>query len=461
MKAIILAAGDSERLHLSTNHQPKPLINLLGLKLIERVIKTAKQVSINEFIIVVGFQGYKIKNYLGDGNKYDVKIDYIDNKRWNEENGLSLLSTKNLVEDNFILLMADHIFDVRILKEIIRYNLTTSVVLAIDKKKPNEGDTIVIEEKGKIKHIGKELTNSNAIDTGIFLCSPKLFSYAEEAINEGKTELSAVIQRAADYNDAEIFDITTIDTYISKMRQDVELWWLDIDTSEDLNRAKHMIIENASKNPSDVLATYIHKPIENKIVSYIANFKISPNQITIFANILAYTATILFFTGFLLYASIITFLVGIVDGLDGKLARVKLQSTKLGLLEHSFDLLFEFSWIVALSLFLFRSTEDATALFLALLIIVCVSFYRHIYDQFRKASGISLDDFGYFERKFKRIAGRRNLFNVSILSGILIGKPIFGLYFIAFHALLTAVIYASRAIKHLRFLDATDSKSMS
>lgn len=102
------------------------------------------------------------------------------------------------------------------------------------------------------------------------------------------------------------------------------------------------ILENASKNPSDFLAYYVHKPIENKLVAFISNFNITPNQLTIIVNILAYTVTALFFLGHLLPASILSFVVGIVDGLDGKLARVKLKISKLGSLEHSFDLLFEF-----------------------------------------------------------------------------------------------------------------------
>lgn len=184
-------------------------------------------------------------------------------------------------------------------------------------------------------------------------------------------------------------------------------WWIDIDVEKDLIKAKQMIIENASKAPSDALAYYVHKPIENKLVAFVSNFNITPNQLTIIVNILAYTVTALFFFGYLLPASILTFVVGIADGLDGKLARVKLKTSKLGSLEHSFDLLFEFSWFIALSWFLYQSTGSNTALLLCLFIILFIAFYRHVYDQFRRAMGRSLDDSGGFERKFRRIAGRK------------------------------------------------------
>ncbi|MCK4397105.1 CDP-alcohol phosphatidyltransferase family protein [candidate division WOR-3 bacterium] len=237
------------------------------------------------------------------------------------------------------------------------------------------------------------------------------------------------------------------------MRKKIKPWWIDIDVEEDLRKAKKMIIENASKSPSDALAYYVHKPIENKLVAFVSNFNITPNQLTIIVNILAYTVTVLFFFGYLLPASILSFVVGIADGLDGKLARVKLKTSKLGTLEHSFDMLFEFSWFIALSWFLFSSTQSATPLILCIFIILFIVFYRHVYDQFRKAMGKSLDDAGNFERIFRRVAGRRNLYNISILVGILLGVPLYSLIFILFHSGITAIVYSARAMKHMYVTD--------
>jgi phosphatidylglycerophosphate synthase len=341
--------------------------------------------------------------------------------------------------------MCDHIFDDRILKELIDYDIKSSVVLAIDRREPLPEDTKVLEREGKIVDIGKDIEKSNCVDTGIFLCSPKIFFYIEEAVKEGREELADGIARA----DAEIFDISRIESYASKMRKEIRPWWVDIDREKDLAKAKEIIIENASKNPSDILAYYVHKPIENRLVSYISNFSITPNQLTILINVLAYTVTILFFLGYLLPASILTFVVGIADGLDGKLARVKLMTSKLGSLEHSFDLLFEFSWFIALSWFLFNSTRDATPLILCIGIIILIAFYRHVYDQFRRAMGRSLDDSGDFERIFRRIAGRRNLYNIPILVGILLGTPLYSLIFILFHSGITAIVYSACAMKNM------------
>lgn len=175
---------------------------------------------------------------------------------------LFFLKAKELLNEKFVLLMSGHIFDARILRELLNYDTRSSVVLAVDRRKPLQGDTRVLERKGRIVEIGKNIRESNCIDTGIFLCSAKIFSYIEEAVKEEREELADGIANTAKNLDAEIFDITQIESCASKMRKGIRPWWIDIDTRKDLIRAKEIIIENASKNPSDALACYVHKPIE-------------------------------------------------------------------------------------------------------------------------------------------------------------------------------------------------------
>jgi hypothetical protein len=66
---------------------------------------------------------------------------------------------------------------------------------------------------------------------------------------------------------------------------------------------------------------------------------------------------------------------------------------------------------------------------------------------------VSLDTYGRFERAFRRIAGRRNIYNIYIFFGVLFDLPLFALYAITFHSALTAVVYASRASVHLHASD--------
>jgi len=75
--------------------------------------------------------------------------------------------------------------------------------------------------------------------------------------------------------------------------------------------------------------------------------------------------------------------------------------------------------------------------------------YRYCYDIFGSTMGKSLDIYGSFERVFRRVAGRRNLYNMHILTAILLGVPGYALVSITVHAALTAIIYAWRTAVHL------------
>jgi phosphatidylglycerophosphate synthase len=207
------------------------------------------------------------------------------------------------------------------------------------------------------------------------------------------------------------------------------------------------------KGASDFLAYYIHQPVENKLVSYLMNTRVTPNQVTVATNIVAYTVTFLYLIGWLLEGSILSFIVGIMDGIDGKLARAKDMSTNLGKLEHAFDLLYEFSWIIALSLILTQTTGSSMPLLYGLSSVVIISFYRMVYDTFGRAVGMSLDNYASFERVFRRVAGRRNLYNIHILAFILLSKPELCLTTITVHAMITAIIYTIRVGYHLNKMD--------
>ena len=207
------------------------------------------------------------------------------------------------------------------------------------------------------------------------------------------------------------------------------------------------------KGASDFLAHYVHRPLENRIVFKLMNTRITPNQITVMTNLLAYIVAALYLFGYLLAGSILSFAVGLMDGVDGKLARAKNQTSKLGKMEHAFDLLFEFTWLISLALFLHRTSGDSLPLILSLFSILFISFYRYCYDTFSRTMGTSLDIYGDFEKKFRRIAGRRNLYNIHILVGVLLGVPLYSLMSITVHSGLTALIYAWRTAKHLYAAD--------
>lgn len=248
-------------------------------------------------------------------------------------------------------------------------------------------------------------------------------------------------------------DLGLLDPYVTKLRRSVPLHWHRVTDAESRRRAERAVVDRSKKSPADLLATYVHDPIEDWAVIRLANTSVTPNQVTLVVNAVAYAATALFATGYLLPASLLTFVVGLTDGFDGKLARLTEAKTRIGATEHSFDLLYEFSWIVALA-YALAGGGNARPLLLAGVIVTVVAFYRDFYDRYRDLTGQSIDVAGPFMERFQLVTGRRNIYNLHILAFVLLGRPVIALYTIAGHAVLTATVYAVRGLTDLRRLDA-------
>jgi len=323
LKALILAAGLGIR--QKENGDSKPLIPLLGLSFIERVILTAKKSGIKEFQIVIGYNGKRIQKYLGNGKKLGVNIDYIFNDEWRKGNGISVLKAKDLIQEPFILLMADHLFDYKILDALQKQTIEgDGCILCVDKNHHKYLDvkdaTKVFIEDGQIKDIDKQLDDYNGIDTGIFLCTPAIFDALEESISSGNESLSAGIKILANHHKMKALDIT-------------DKYWLDVDDNSSLKNAKSLLFEKLKKNTDGPISMILNRPISIKISELLLKTKITPNQISLMSFIVGLFGALFFYLGdyiFLVIGGLLVHLSSIIDGCDGEVARLKLSESKYG-----------------------------------------------------------------------------------------------------------------------------------
>ncbi len=123
MQAIILAAGMGRRLGDLTKGHTKCMVEVNGEKLIDRVIKQLSRLGLSRLVLVVGYQGKKLKEYIG--TRYDdiLPIEYVDNPIFDRTNNIySLALAKDtLCEDDTILLESDLIFEDKLLDMIVRH----------------------------------------------------------------------------------------------------------------------------------------------------------------------------------------------------------------------------------------------------------------------------------------------------------------------------------------------------
>lgn len=123
MQAIILAAGMGKRLGDLTKNNTKCMVEVNGVRLIDRFISQLSKFKLNRLVIVVGYEGQKLIDYIG--HRYDdgLKIEFIHNPIYDKTNNIySLALAKDaLCEDDTILLESDLIFEDEMLDKLVNH----------------------------------------------------------------------------------------------------------------------------------------------------------------------------------------------------------------------------------------------------------------------------------------------------------------------------------------------------
>jgi dTDP-glucose pyrophosphorylase len=109
-KVIIMAGGRGMRLRPLTKNIPKPMLKVGNQPIIQTIVEKFKLCGYTNFIICVNYKSNVIKDYFGNGKKFGIKIDYIDEKkRMGTAGALSLL--KHRPKEPFFVINGDLIID--------------------------------------------------------------------------------------------------------------------------------------------------------------------------------------------------------------------------------------------------------------------------------------------------------------------------------------------------------------
>ena len=221
--ALVLAAGHGSRLrdHVSVPH--KALVQLEGEPLLLRTCRMLGELGLREITIVTGHESAALRAALEEGSGIAAELNFVENANWQLANGLSVLAAADLLERDYLLMMADHLLDPQMIASMCRVELASGeVVLAVDRKLDAIYDmddaTKVRVEGERIVEIGKEITDFNAVDTGLFACSDALVAcLGEVRAQKGDASLTDGMRVLIEREKFRALDIG-------------EAWWQDVDT---------------------------------------------------------------------------------------------------------------------------------------------------------------------------------------------------------------------------------------
>ncbi|TET65801.1 glucose-1-phosphate thymidylyltransferase [Candidatus Bathyarchaeota archaeon] len=200
MKAVVLAAGEGVRLQPVTLTRPKHLIKVGGKPILEHCLKALKACRVSEILIVVHFMADAIHNYLGDGEKFGLKIKYIEQKKvLGTGNAVSV--AEPFVEDDFLLVYGDLLFTADAVKKVIGLHKKENPAITmavVPVEKPEDYGIIDLDESNVKRIIEKPIRKeapTNLANAGIYVFSTEIFEKVREtsASARGEWEITDAI----------------------------------------------------------------------------------------------------------------------------------------------------------------------------------------------------------------------------------------------------------------------------
>jgi len=326
-QAVILAAGLGSRLRLQTDI-PKPLTNMLGLTLAERVVCTLLDIGVRRFLVTLGHEATRVRAHFSDiARRRGVTFDFIEVEGWERGNGASALAAKGRTgEAPFFLVMIDHLFDPRMARALAEDPPAPGEMrLAVDRDKDGIFDlddvTRVKIDEGRITEIDKDLGDWDAADTGVMLCTSGLFEGLEGAAAINKHSLSDGLRELARKGRARTLDVTGMS-------------WLDVDTPEALCEGERQLMRNQGRKTRDgPVARNLNRPVSRWLSRYLVRTTVTPNQISVISWLLSCVAAgLMAVSGYpaLAAGGVLAQLASILDGCDGEIARLKHSQSEFG-----------------------------------------------------------------------------------------------------------------------------------
>ncbi len=239
--AVVIAAGAGRRMRESAGGaRPKPATLVVGVPIVVRVLWRLAETGVRRVVVVTGCRAPEVQATARAGRPPGLELVFVHNDAWERQNGLSVLAARQAVGGApFVLTMADHLYSPLVIEALRTVRgRDVDVALAVDRRLSEIGDIddatrVRTGLGGRICEIGKLLPAYDAVDTGVFLCTPALFDAIEgEQDTRGDCSLSDGVARVARGGRALAVDIPN------------QAWWQDVDNAADLARAERLLLRH-------------------------------------------------------------------------------------------------------------------------------------------------------------------------------------------------------------------------
>ncbi len=177
---VMMAGGKGERLYPYTAVLPKPLIPIQGVPIAQRIIERFAAVGLHQFILSLNYKKNIIKAYFDDV-MHHLSFTYIEEQKPTGTGG-SLRQMQDCLTQDFFVINCDNLIDLNI-EELLRlHKEKQNIITVVTALKPMKIPYGVLQlgDDGEVLEVKEKPVMNAFINTGMYVVSPKLFSYFPE-----------------------------------------------------------------------------------------------------------------------------------------------------------------------------------------------------------------------------------------------------------------------------------------
>ncbi len=238
------------RLGEYTKDNTKCMLPVNGVRLIDRVLSKLGKLNLNRVVIVVGYEGKKLIDYIG--NRYDdvLRIEYVNNPIYDKTNNIySLaLAKEQLQEDDTLLLESDLIFEDSLL-DIIVDNPYPNLALVSKYETWMDGTMVRINEDNEILNfVPKKAFRYQDVDS--YYKTVNIYKFSRDFLREQYVPFLEAYSRAMgnnEYYEQVLRILTALDKTGLKALPIGDRKWYEIDDVQDLDIAEAIFAEDSDK----------------------------------------------------------------------------------------------------------------------------------------------------------------------------------------------------------------------
>lgn len=201
MKVLILAGGFGTRLSEETDIKPKPMVEIGGRPILWHIMKSYSHYGFNDFIILLGYKGYVIKEYFMNyylhqtdatidlqNNRVEYhhsrvepwKVTLIDTGQETMTGGRIKRAKEYIGNESFLLTYGDGVSDIDI-KDTVDFHRRHGKTISMSASQP-EGrfGALNLEDGDRVSDfLEKPKGDGHWINAGFFVCEPEVLDYIE------------------------------------------------------------------------------------------------------------------------------------------------------------------------------------------------------------------------------------------------------------------------------------------